>query len=76
MEIIEFHKLPIPLDRDRFVRDLLRSMTESLEKSLGAERAPPSWSPRSARAPASTSTSTTAPRSGACGSRAKRWPRR
>jgi predicted ArsR family transcriptional regulator len=39
VEIIEFHKLPIPLDRDRFVRDLLRSMTESLEKSLGAERA-------------------------------------
>jgi predicted ArsR family transcriptional regulator len=36
---LEFHKLPIPLDRDRFVRDLLRAMTASLEQALGAERA-------------------------------------
>ena len=38
MQTIEFYKLPIPLDRDRFVRDLLRSLTESLEKTLGPQR--------------------------------------
>jgi predicted ArsR family transcriptional regulator len=36
---IEFYKLPIPLDRDRFVRELLREMTGSLEEVLGAQRA-------------------------------------
>ena len=39
MQTVEFYKLPIPLDRDRFVRELLRSMTETLEKALGPERA-------------------------------------
>jgi predicted ArsR family transcriptional regulator len=36
---LEFYKLPIPLDRDRFVRDLLRAMTASMEKTLGMEGA-------------------------------------
>lgn len=36
---IEFYELPIPLDRDRFVRDLLRAMTASVEKAVGPERA-------------------------------------
>lgn len=36
---LEFYKLPIPLDRDRFVRDLLRAFTESMEKILGPEKA-------------------------------------
>lgn len=36
---LEFYKLPIPLDRDRFVRDLLRNFTESVEKTLGSEQA-------------------------------------
>jgi predicted ArsR family transcriptional regulator len=39
VEPLEFYKLPIPVDRDRFVRDLLRAMTEALENALGAERA-------------------------------------
>lgn len=38
MRPIEFYRLPIPLDRDRFVRDLLRGLAESMEKALGAER--------------------------------------
>lgn len=36
---IEFHRLPIPLDRDRFVRDLLRDVAHSLVKTLGEEKA-------------------------------------
>lgn len=36
---LEFYKLPIPLDRDRFVRDLLRAMTDSVERAVGPERA-------------------------------------
>ena len=38
VEKLEFYRLPIPLDRDRFVRDLLREFAESLEKSVGAEK--------------------------------------
>lgn len=38
-EKLEFHRLPIPLDRDRFVRDLLRDVADSLAKSLGPEKA-------------------------------------
>jgi predicted ArsR family transcriptional regulator len=36
---LEFYKLPIPLDRDRFVRDLLRDFADSLEKTMGPEKA-------------------------------------
>ena len=36
---LEFYNLPIPLDRDRFVRDLLRAMTDSVERAVGPERA-------------------------------------
>ena len=39
MQKLEFYKLPIPLDRDRFVRDLLRNITESVENTLGPEKA-------------------------------------
>jgi predicted ArsR family transcriptional regulator len=38
-EKLEFHRLPIPLDRDRFVRDLLRDVADSLAQSLGPEKA-------------------------------------
>ena len=34
---IKFHRLPIPLDRDRFVRDMLRDLAASLEERIGAE---------------------------------------
>jgi hypothetical protein len=30
-QVIEFHRLPIPLDRDLFARHLLREFTRSLE---------------------------------------------
>jgi len=36
---MEFHRLPIPLDRDLFVRNLLREFTQSLANKLGAESA-------------------------------------
>lgn len=36
---IEFHKLPIPLDRDLFVRNLLREFTHSLAAQFGQEGA-------------------------------------
>jgi predicted ArsR family transcriptional regulator len=36
---LEFHKLPIPLDRDRFVRELLREFADSLDKTMGSEKA-------------------------------------
>ena len=36
---IEFYKLPIPVDRDRFVRELLRGLSDSLDRNLGEERA-------------------------------------
>ncbi|HEY5896568.1 MAG TPA: methanogen output domain 1-containing protein [Burkholderiales bacterium] len=39
VQTIEFYKLPIPLDRDRFVRELLRQLTESVERSVGEEQA-------------------------------------
>lgn len=36
---LRFHELPIPLDRDRFARELLRDLVAALEKSLGADAA-------------------------------------
>jgi predicted ArsR family transcriptional regulator len=36
---MEFHRLPIPLDRDVFVRNLLREFTHSLSAQLGQEGA-------------------------------------
>ncbi len=39
MQKLEFYKLPIPLDRDRFVRDLLRNFTASVESALGPDKA-------------------------------------
>src|SRR3981081_1133709 len=36
---MEVHRLPIPLDRDVFVRNLLREFTQSLANKLGAESA-------------------------------------
>ncbi len=36
---LEFHRLPIPLDRDRFSRELLREFAESLKRTLGEEKA-------------------------------------
>lgn len=36
---LEFYRLPIPLDRDRFARDLLRQVAEQLTSTLGAEKA-------------------------------------
>jgi predicted ArsR family transcriptional regulator len=36
---LEFYRLPIPLDRDRFSRDLLRQLAETLEKELGPDKA-------------------------------------
>jgi predicted ArsR family transcriptional regulator len=38
-EPLEFHRLPIPLDRDRFARDLVRQFAESLATTLGPEKA-------------------------------------
>ena len=38
-EKLEFYRLPIPLDRDRFSRDLLRQLAETLEKELGPDKA-------------------------------------
>lgn len=38
-EKLEFHRLPIPLDRDRFSRDLLRELADMLSKELGPEKA-------------------------------------
>ena len=36
---IEFHKLPIPLDRDLFVRNMLREIADTLVRNLGTEAA-------------------------------------
>ena len=36
---MKFHRLPIPLDRDRFLRELLRDFAASLEDRIGAEQA-------------------------------------
>lgn len=36
---LEFYRLPIPLDRDRFCRDLVRHVAESLTERLGEEKA-------------------------------------
>lgn len=38
-QVVEFHRLPIPLDRDLFARHLLREFTRSLEATLGTEGA-------------------------------------
>jgi predicted ArsR family transcriptional regulator len=38
-QVVEFHRLPIPLDRDLFARHLLREFTRSLEVVVGAEGA-------------------------------------
>jgi len=38
-EKLEFYRLPIPLDRDRFSRDLVRDLAETLERELGPEKA-------------------------------------
>lgn len=38
-EPLEFYRLPIPLDRDRFCRDLVRHVAESLTEQLGDEKA-------------------------------------
>jgi len=38
-EKLEFYRLPIPLDRDRFSRDLLRELADALAKQLGPEKA-------------------------------------
>jgi len=38
-ETSEFHRLAVPLDRDRFARDLLREFADSLTKAAGAEKA-------------------------------------
>lgn len=38
-EELPFHRLPIPLDRDRFCRDLVRELAESLTAKFGAEKA-------------------------------------
>lgn len=39
VEELKFHRLPIPLDRDRFVRDMLRDFAASLEARIGAQQA-------------------------------------
>jgi hypothetical protein len=36
---IEFHRLPIPVDRDLFVRNLLRELTQSIVNKLGGASA-------------------------------------
>ena len=38
-EKLEFYRLPIPLDRDRFSREMLRELAETLTRHLGPERA-------------------------------------
>jgi predicted ArsR family transcriptional regulator len=38
-EKLEFYRLPIPLDRDRFSRDLVRDLAETLAAQLGPEKA-------------------------------------
>jgi len=38
-EKLEFYRLPIPLDRDRFSRELLRELADALVKQLGPEKA-------------------------------------
>jgi len=38
-EKLEFYRLPIPLDRDRFSRDLVRDLAETLARELGPEKA-------------------------------------
>jgi predicted ArsR family transcriptional regulator len=37
--VVEFHRLPIPLDRDLFVRNLLREMAQGLAEKLGPDGA-------------------------------------
>jgi hypothetical protein len=36
---LEFHRLPIPVDRDLYMRNLVREFTQSIVSQLGAERA-------------------------------------
>jgi predicted ArsR family transcriptional regulator len=36
---VEFHRLPIPLDRDRFCRDLLREFADTLTREFGPYKA-------------------------------------
>jgi predicted ArsR family transcriptional regulator len=38
-EKLEFYRLPIPLDRDRFSRDLVRELADMLDKELGPDKA-------------------------------------
>lgn len=38
-EKLEFYRLPIPLDRDRFSRDLVREFADMLAKELGPDKA-------------------------------------
>ena len=39
VHMLEFHRLPIPLDRDLFVRNLLRDVAQGLVEKLGAKGA-------------------------------------
>ncbi|HWD22370.1 MAG TPA: methanogen output domain 1-containing protein [Burkholderiales bacterium] len=36
VSVVEFHRLPIPLDRDLFMRTMLREIAQTLEGRLGA----------------------------------------